>query len=152
MLKQNFLLLLILLCLNSFAQKKNILNRFEGKWIMQKGDKTIGEEWTKISEAWFQSKGYFIKGGSDTVVTERVALKRVYGEIFYTSTVEDQNNKQPVKFKLTFYKNGKFIFENPQHDFPRRIIYDFTSRNTLHAYIDGGANTKAQHFYYKRIY
>jgi hypothetical protein len=150
MLKKYFLPVLLLLSLNSFAQKINILDRFEGKWIMQKGDKTIGEEWTKISEAWFESKGYFIKDG-DTIVTERVALKRVYGEVFYTSTVEDQNNKQPVKFKLTFYKKGKFIFENPQHDFPKRIIYDFTSRNTLHAYIDGGAKTRAQHFYYKRI-
>jgi hypothetical protein len=151
MLKKYFLPVLLLISLNSFAQKINILNRFEGKWIMQKGDKIIGEDWTKISEAWFQNKGYFIKG-ADTIVTERVALKRVNGEIFYTSTVEDQNNKQPVAFKLTFYKKGKFIFENPQHDFPKRIVYDFTSPETLHAYIDDGTDgSKKQHFYYKKV-
>ena len=149
--KKFFLYVLLLVSLNSFAQQEIDLNIFEGKWAMPKGNKTIGEEWVKISNDSFQNKGYFING-ADTVITERVALQKINGEIFYTSTVEDQNDKQPVAFKLTSFKNNTFTFENPTHDFPKRIVYEFTSEETLHAYIDDGTEaSKKQHFYYKKV-
>ena len=35
------------------------------------------------------------------------------------------------------------VFENPQHDFPKRIIYRKSGDNTLTTTVDAGEGTKA---------
>ena len=125
--------------------------QIEGTWIMYTKTGAVGETWKKISEDHCQNKGFIIKG-KDTIITEQVALRKTADGVFYTSTVEDQNNKKTVSFKLSSSDNKIFIFENPEHDFPKRIVYEFTDGNTLHAYIDeGAAGAKRQHFYYKKM-
>jgi hypothetical protein len=122
-----------------------------GSWTMKTGKGMIGEEWRVIDKHYLQSKGFFIKG-TDTVITERVALRKRSDGIFYTSTAENQNNHQAVDFKLTSANNGTYIFENPQHDFPKRIVYSFVSNDSLHAWIDDGTgnNENREDFYYSR--
>ncbi len=123
----------------------------EGTWKMNTKRGAICEEWKKMDKNYLQNKGYMIKG-TDTIVTERVALTKTTEGIFYTSTVEDQNNKQPIAFKMTRTENNMFVFENPQHDFPRRIVYELVTADSLHAYIDDGidGSKKRQDFYYKK--
>jgi hypothetical protein len=123
----------------------------EGTWKMiTKNGSIIGESWKKMDDNYYQSTGFIIKE-KDTVFTEKVALKRSVDAVFYTSTVEDQNNGQPVSFRLTSSNNNIFVFENPTHDFPKRIVYEFGDHKTLHAYIDDGPKGKKRtHFYYKK--
>jgi hypothetical protein len=126
------------------------LYTLEGTWKMNTKRGAVCEEWKKVNKNYLQNKGYLIKG-KDTIISERVALTNTKEGIFYTSTVEDQNNKQPVAFKMTGSENNVFVFENPQHDFPKRIVYKLISTDSIHAYIDDGTNTgKKQNFYYKR--
>jgi hypothetical protein len=127
------------------------LYKLEGTWKMNTKRGAICEEWKKMNKNHLQSRGYMIKG-SDTVVNERVALTKTAEGIFYTSTVEEQNNKQPVAFKITKAEKNLFVFENPQHDFPKRIVYYFINADSLHAYVDDGSDEskKRQNFYYKR--
>ena len=128
----------------------NRLYPLQGKWIMRTGKGFIGEEWIKINDDYLQNRGYMIKG-KDTIITERVALTNTKEGIFYTSTVEDQNNKQPIAFRLTAADDNTFVFENQQHDFPKRIVYKLITADSLHAWIDDGTETgKRQDFYYKR--
>lgn len=48
-------------------------------------------------------------------------------------------------FRLTSVRGGEAIFEAPEHDFPKRIVYRKNSDGTRTARIDGGAgSTKAQ--------
>ena len=124
---------------------------FEGIWKMNARHVVICEEWKKISKTHLQSRGYIIKNG-DTVINERVALTKTNEGIFYTSTVEGQNNKQPIAFKMTKAENNMFVFENPQHDFPKRIVYKLVTADSLYAYVDDGndKSNKRQHFYYKK--
>ncbi len=145
-----------ILCLSAFlipddAAVFKKLNALEGTWKMvTKKGATICEEWKKMDEDYLQNRGYMVKG-NDTVVTERVSLTRNKKGIYYTSTVEDQNNKQPVAFKLTGNEGNMFVFENSQHDFPKRIVYNLVTADSLHAYIDDGTETgKRQNFYYKK--
>jgi hypothetical protein len=106
------------------------LYALEGTWKMNTKRGAVCEEWKKMDKNYLQNKGYMIKG-NDTIINERVALTNTKEGIFYTSTVEDQNNKQ--------------------HYFPKRIVYILISADSLHAYIDDGtANGKKQNFYYKR--
>lgn len=122
----------------------------EGTWKMNTKRGAVCEEWKRVNKNYLQSKGYMIRG-KDTIISERIALTNAKAGIFYTSTVEDQNNKQAIAFKMTGSENNMFVFENPQHDFPKRIVYKMITADSLHAYIDDGTETgKKQNFYYKR--
>ena len=71
--------------------------------------------------------------------------------IFYTVYVE--HNKREVSFKLIKITTDKAVFENPEHDFPTRIIYMKKDKNTLHARIEGIRNGKkdAVDFFITRV-
>ncbi len=127
------------------------IHKIEGIWKMVTKRGAICEEWKKMDKNYLQSKGYMIKG-NDTIINERVALTRNGADIFYTSTVEDQNNKQPISFRLTKAEGNRFVFENPNHDFPKRIVYELVTADSLYAYADDGNNEskKRQNFYYRK--
>jgi hypothetical protein len=156
--KKLFILMLAVFCLSAFVvsdNNKSVFKRLyvlEGLWKMKTKKGFICEEWKKINKGYLQNKGYMIIG-TDTTITERVALQRSKNDIFYTSTVEDQNNKKPIVFTLTKAKNNTFVFENQQHDFPKRIVYKIVTEDSLYAFIDDGmeASKKRQNFYYKKV-
>ena len=155
--KLSMVVLVVIFSLSAFIMSGNKkfqfkkLYKLEGVWKMNTKRGVIVEEWKKANKHYLQSKGYMIKG-NDTIVSERVALTQNKEGIFYTSTVEDQNNKQPVAFKMTKAENNLIVFENPKHDFPKRIVYNFITTDSLHAFVDDGNNEskKRQNFYYKR--
>lgn len=123
----------------------------EGVWKMKGKKAVICEEWKRVDKNYMQNKGYMIKG-TDTTITERVALTKTKERIFYTSTVEDQNNKKPIAFKMTSATENTFVFENLGHDFPKRIVYQLVTADSLHAFIDDAVEgtKKVQHFYYSK--
>ncbi len=150
------LAVVIIFSLSAFlcANNKKIFKKLyglQGTWSMTTKRGAVYEEWKKVDKNYLQNKGYVLKG-ADTIINERVALTNTAGGIFYTSTVEEQNNKQPVAFKMTKAENNIFVFENPAHDFPKRIVYKLVTADSLHAYIDDGndESKKRQNFYFKR--
>lgn len=130
-----------------FAQ----LYPLQGSWIMKTKKGVIGEKWKKLTDDFLQSTGYLTRG-ADTIITESVALRNTSAGIFYTSTVADQNNRQPVAFRLSSSSNNTFVFTNPEHDFPKRITYRFVHKDSLEAWIDDGKTIpeKKQVFRYAR--
>jgi Domain of unknown function (DUF6265) len=153
--KKNMTIGILFICLCAFASTDHCktfkkLYALEGTWKMTGKRGAIFEEWVVINDNYLQSRGYMIRI-DDTVITERVALTCSNNGIFYTSTVEDQNNKKPVTFTMTSNEGNQFVFENPGHDFPKRIVYRLITGDSLHAFIDdGAANTRRQNFYFKR--
>jgi hypothetical protein len=146
----------VITCLAAFklADNSKIFKKLltlQGTWKMvTKRGNIICEEWKKVDNNYLQNRGYMLKG-TDTLVTERVALTNTKEGILYTSTVEDQNNKQPIAFKMTKNEDNIFVFENPAHYFPKRIVYKLITADSLHAFIDDGTETgKKQNFYYKK--
>ena len=126
------------------------LYALEGTWKMNTKRGAVCEEWKKVKKNYLRSKGYIVSG-RDTIISEQIALTNTKAGIFYTSTVEEQNDNQSVAFKMTNAENNIFVFENQQHDFPKRIVYKLVTADSLHAYIDDGTETgKRQNFYYKR--
>jgi len=109
------------------------------------------EGWKKINDTLLQGGSYKIKG-NDTIFLERVSLQYSKDGVFYIPIVEE-NNMEPVSFKLTSNNNNSFVFENPHHNFPKRIVYEIVSSDSLHAYIDGGAAnaSKRGDYYYTRV-
>lgn len=123
-----------------------------GSWHMKTAKGITGETWKKINNNELQSNGYRIND-KDTILLEKVQLIKKGDDIFYISTVQNQNDGKPVAFKLTENANNQFIFSNPTHDFPQRIVYHFLTQDSLHAWIDGQNNGRLvkQDFYYKRV-
>jgi Domain of unknown function (DUF6265) len=155
--KKILISILAVLCLSAFAVSDNSKKIFkklyalDGLWKMKTKRGAICEEWKKVNKNYLQNKGFMING-ADTIITERVALQRSKNDIFYTSIVEDQNNKKPIVFTLIKAEGNTFVFENQQHDFPKRIVYEIITEDSLHAFIDDGidGSKKRQNFYYKK--
>ncbi|MEP7322799.1 MAG: DUF6265 family protein [Saprospiraceae bacterium] len=155
--KRLMILFFVFFCMMAFTTISNNKKTFkklyglEGVWKMNIKNGSLCEEWKMVDKYFLQSKGFMIKG-KDTMVNERVELKASEGGISYTSRVEDQNNKMPISFTMTSSKDNEFVFENPQHDFPKRIVYHLISADSLHAWIDDGidGSKKRSDFHYKK--
>lgn len=97
----------------------------KGTWEMKNKNGTSRlEVWTKHDDNTLIGKG-LKASGIDTMELESITLVLQDGDFWYIPTVPDQNNAMPVKFKLVSQDGLKFIFENPRHDFPQRIIYEY---------------------------
>ncbi|MBS1598625.1 MAG: hypothetical protein JST75_10410 [Bacteroidetes bacterium] len=132
---------------NSFDQ----LQQLGGVWKTEIKGKTIYERWTKISDNELSGKSYMLKN-NDTIVFEATRIVNINNELYYIARVRNQNQGQEVSFKLVSSSNKTFVFENPDHDFPQRVAYQFTATDSLHAWIDGNQAGKfsKEDYYYKR--
>jgi len=125
------------------------LNALVGNWSMETKKGMIHESWIKVDDSTLRSKSFRLNG-TDTVLLEEVDLVMRLGNIYYMPIVQGQNNHQPVLFKLSKLENGIYTFENPEHDFPQRVIYELPKENKLHAWIEGtskGTFKKSDYFF-----
>jgi hypothetical protein len=139
-----------------FAQKQvdfQTLNQLTGgSWYMKTARGITGEIWKKINNDELHNQAFKIIG-KDTTLLEKVQLIKKGNDIYYISIVQNQNDAKPISFKLMDNSNNQFVFSNPAHDFPQRIVYHFVTKDSIHAWIDGQYNGKfvKQDFYYKRV-
>ena len=129
--------------------------KISGEWVMA-GDndpKTgiIVESWARVNDTLFAGKSFEVNG-MDSVLYETIQLVASGKDVYYIPVVVDQNNRQPVSFKLTSSEGEKFTFENPEHDFPTTIIYNFVDKDTLVATIKGSIHgeVRSMDFNYTR--
>jgi hypothetical protein len=152
--KYAFILLLILVLIAFRKQETGFekLYILEGTWKTETRRGVIYEEWKKESATLMKGKSYKLKD-ADTLLLENISLRRNGKDVFYIPVTINQNNQKPVKFKMASSVNNKFVFENPAHDYPKRIVYEIVNADSVHAFIDDGNNAsgKRMHFYYSRI-
>lgn len=133
------------------AENFKKLTAIEGDWSMATKRGTIYESW-QLKDDVLQGRSFKVNGG-DTVLLERVTILVRGNDVLYIPLVEGQNNGEPVSFKLVSTQNDVFIFDNPEHDFPQRVIYQLPKNDALHAWIEGldkGVYRKSN-FIYKRV-
>ena len=128
------------------------LHGLTGLWKMDGKRGALYEEWQVSGDNQLTGRSYKINN-NDTIVLENVVIALQGNTIFYTPVVRDQNNQQPVPFKLISYNNNRYVFENKEHDYPQRVIYELVSSNELRARIEGSKNEKemATDFNYSRV-
>ena len=63
-------------------------------------------------------------------------LVEMSGEIFFLAKVN--HNKRPVAFKLTQCLARTAVFENSDHDFPKKLEYKLISGNKLTVTVSDG--------------
>jgi len=86
--------------------------------------------------------------GDKTVEFEYLRIEQREDGIYYVA--HPKARCPGTDFKLTRLSSSEVVFENPQHDFPKRIIYRKTSEGVLTASIDAGEGTKSMSFAYRR--
>lgn len=113
----------------------------KGTWEMRKPNGSYRlETWENKSLNALHGKGMKVMDG-DTTYLESIELYADQKEIWYTPTVPDQNNQQPVPFKLVSSNDLQYVFENPQHDFPQRIVYRFKPKEKITPFISSLGDT-----------
>ncbi len=122
-----------------------------GTWINESGEEFSQETWSRENESSFTAFS-FTQVGKETVFAETMALEQKGENLFLAVVTVNQNNENPVTFKMVSSENGQFTFENKDHDFPERITYSNPVKDSLHAWIEGTDNGEAKKvdFYFSR--
>ena len=101
-----------------------------GAWTSVGERSIVHESWVRVSDATFEGIGESesLPGGERTS-TETLRLVEMSGDIFYQAYVS--HNPRPVSFTLTDLSGAAATFENPDHDFPTKIVYRLESPDEL---------------------
>ena len=103
-----------------------------GCWKTE-GNTQTEEQWTKLEGQSMLGMGRTISNGK-TVFHEFLQIRERADGIYY---IAQPNDGTAVSFKLVKVNPNQAIFENPQHDFPQRIIYQRVIDGSLVAVIEG---------------
>ena len=103
---------------NSLASLRWLL----GDWAADGARTSFHESWTEVAPHTFEGAGIErTKPDGSILGSEVLRLVEMAGAVFYLSKVT--HNELPVAFRLNECPDGRFVFDNPAHDFPRRLEY-----------------------------
>ena len=116
-----------------------ILDWMAGRWVMATPDGTVEEAWLPPDGGTMYGVGRTVSAGR-TRFFEYLAIEPRENEKGPTlAYVARPRGEAPVEFLLTEWLPGRIVFANPQHDFPKRIIYEQRD-DGLHARVDDGTD------------
>jgi hypothetical protein len=125
-----------------------------GEWQLSSPDGGVFvEKWIKESDSSYTGEGSLTNAKGEVLFAESLRLVQRGNELWYVPTIASQNNGQPVYFKEKSFTGNEIVFENPEHDFPQRIIYQKSSDSTLYARIEGkqdGKDAKEEYSYSRK--
>lgn len=107
-----------------------------GKWERQRNKHSRYEEWQKDNDSTFSAISYALSE-EDSVYLEGLTLRETAGDVFYIPTVPDQNDGQPIPFKMLGGFENRYIFLNPDHDFPQKFVYEKRGTDSLIVKVEG---------------
>jgi hypothetical protein len=122
----------------------NALQQLEwmlGNWQYVTPEGTFVEHWQK-NEQGFSGHGWYIVN-EDTLFQETLSVTVKNGGIYYIAQVAGQNADKPVEFMLTGLSR-QLVFENPSHDFPKKITYSYHDDDHITATIEGVEKGKSR--------
>ncbi|NOT00843.1 MAG: hypothetical protein HOP29_09465 [Phycisphaerales bacterium] len=119
----------------------NKLAWMSGSWVSQSEGRQTEEHWTQPDARTMLGVSRTIAGGR-TVFFEYFRIERTADGIVYQASPQGKN--PPTPFKLISCENKKAVFENPDHDFPQRVIYWRNADGSMNARIEGKENGRDQ--------
>ena len=124
------------------------LSWISGDWQTAPGGRRqIEEHWTAVAGGSMMGVSRTV-AGEKTVEFEYLRIEQRADGIYYVA--HPKARCPGTDFKLTSASASEAIFENPQHDFPKRIIYRKTA-DGLTASIDAGEGSKGMSFVFKKM-
>lgn len=122
-----------LLCAQHQKPTVESLAWISGCWERNGGSRQTVEQWMKPAGGTMLGMSRTVANGR-TVEYEQLLLHQVGDTIYYVATPSRQ---QQASFKLIQSSSSEAVFENPNHDFPQRIIYRLQPDGSLVARIEG---------------
>lgn len=107
--------------------------RLAGTWKSNLGP--FYEQWQKLNDSYFKGVSWYLNQGFP-VMMEYLDMTAENGQLTLCATLTGQNEGRKVCFAGRDTLSG-FIFENFQHDFPKKIAYQFTSENEIKVSLSG---------------
>jgi hypothetical protein len=115
-----YMLLFISLLLSQITFTQSVFPDFlQGTWKME--NQETFEHWDRLNDNLLKGFSYSLKNGQ-MKVSEYLDISRTENEIIYTATVLNQNQGKGINYWLS-KSDTTFIFENLNHDFPKKIVY-----------------------------
>lgn len=150
-------LLFLLICyvgsVNAQQQSPELQSKFKSlKWLEGRWERTNVKPGMKANEQWQVDAPYQLKGigvtmkGQDTIFLEKIQIVIKEGNMYYVADVKE--NKAPVYFKFTSLTSHGFICENPEHDFPKKIVYESNGSKLVVTISD---DSKSQNYLFTRL-
>jgi uncharacterized protein YciI len=133
MMKHILTFLILFIAEDTFAQS-GFPDFLQGTWKME--NKEIYEHWDKLNTNTFKGFSWKLEDGQ-MKVSEYLDISVFNNEMTYTATVLNQNEGNGVNFKLT-KTDSAFTFENPGHDFPKKIVYQKLNDTELFVQVSDG--------------
>lgn len=99
----------------------------------------VSEQWMKPAGTSMLGMGRTVKNGK-TADYEFMRIEQRSDGIYFIS--KPMANSEETAFKMKSLEMHRVVFENPTHDFPQRIIYNFGKPGRLAARIEGNNNGK----------
>lgn len=117
------------------------LERLAGKWEDVDSENKFYEEWIVAGDSMLIGKGY-VMVSADTVFIENLRILKEKEGTFYQVNLSSNQSEKPevVKFKMTSSGETDIVFENPQHDFPKKITYRMISNTEMRVFLNGIEN------------
>lgn len=115
------------------------LNWLTGCWSLARGDSLTEEHWMKPAGGTMLGMSRTVRGGQ-TAEWEFLMIRDVDGRLAY---VAKPSGQPEAAFPVKSLNDAEAIFENPDHDFPQRVIYRRTASGVA-ARIEGTMNGKAR--------
>jgi Domain of unknown function (DUF6265) len=111
-----------------------------GCWTSGAGGRQVDEQWMKPLGGTMMGMSRTVVGGK-TVDSEVLLIRATGSDVAYVARPAGQPE---ASFKLVSATANEARFENPEHDFPQRIIYRLNPDGSLHARIEGTRDGKVR--------
>lgn len=105
-----------------------------GHWRIEQGDRLIDEHWMAPAGGLMMGMARNIQSGKVREYEFTLLRQEPNGDILYIASPSKQAE---AAFKLTSLRGGEAVFENPEHDFPKKIVYARQADGSLLAWIEG---------------
>jgi len=115
------------------------LSWIAGCWARGGENRAYEEQWMKPAGKTMLGMSRSVSNGKTVEYEFLKVHEEENGEIFYTANPSGQ---EQASFKLVKLEGDIAVFENPEHDFPQRIIYMLEADGSLKARIEGKSKGK----------
>jgi hypothetical protein len=155
MIKPTFLFLvlssLLLQSCNKYDANGKLIKEYEqidnASWLLGNWEKSdslgiLTESWQALDDSTFVGQSFFVTPRKDTVHKETMELMQKDDFLIYTATVKGENKDEPTRFQLTENADSLLVFENPKHDYPKKIRYELKVDKRVTITISGNQSGK----------
>jgi hypothetical protein len=119
------------------------LDWLAGYWLSCEGGREVAETWGNRRMVHMLGTSVTVDAdGSSTFEHMRIAYS-FSGPRWEVHFIAQPAGQEPASFRLVRSGESEAVFENPEHDFPRRIVYR-RSGDRLSARIEGSGGQSAE--------